>query len=208
MRQVAGRSGAVATTWPHRTCSCTDRLTSRRTGTSASIHFGESSMAGEWSSLEPTELLTEFARDRPSPNSRPSQAWRRLHLPGQPRSEREHPRGAAENISFHFDLSNDHFALVWGGTMTHSWALVPYVPRRRGGLSEDRDDRATAAQHPLADAQRPLFPNWSADAVSRRSWGQLCSATSPLLSAPGSRPNSQSMLTWLPPPAIATSAFG
>lgn len=127
-----------------------------RTGTDASIGFGEAFMAGDWSSPEPAELLTEFARELPSLIPRPIQSLRRLHLPGQPRRERGTVTGAAANISAHYDLSDDLFALFLDETMTYSSALFSDLPRRRGGAPEDRDtrDSATATDHPdLAAAQ-------------------------------------------------------
>lgn len=154
-----------------------------RTGTSASIGFGESFMAGDWSSPEPAALLTEFARELPSLVPRPLQALRRLHLPGQPRSERGTVEGAAENISAHYDLSDALFALFLDETMTYSSALFPDLPRRRGGLPEDSEYRSTGRQHSLADAQRAkidaLLDAAGIGPGSRvleigTGWGELC----------------------------------
>lgn len=157
-----------------------------RTGTDASIGFGEAFMAGDWSSPEPAELLTEFARELPSLIPRPLQRLRGLHLPGQPRRERGTVEGAAENISAHYDLSDDLFALFLDETMTYSSALFPDLPRRRGGAPGDRDvrDSATAADQPdLAAAQRAkidaLLDAAGVGPGSRvleigTGWGELC----------------------------------
>src|SRR5699024_4803600 len=127
----------------------------RRTGTGASIGFGESFMAGDWSSPEPAELLTEFARELASLVPQPLQRLRRLHLPGHPRQEHGTIEGASANFSAHYDLSDELFALFLDETMTYSSALFPDLPRRRGGAPEDTTDAAcstTAAHADLADA--------------------------------------------------------
>lgn len=160
----------------------------RRTGTDASIGFGESFMAGDWSSPEPAELLTEFARELTSLVPLPLQRLRRLHLPGPPRSERSTVEGAAANISAHYDLSNELFALFLDATMTYSSALFPDVPRRRGGAPADTAGRtdlaADAAGRPdLAAAQRAkidaLLDAAGVGPGSRvleigTGWGELC----------------------------------
>ena len=158
----------------------------RRTGTHASIGFGEAFMAGDWSSPAPAELLTEFARQLATLVPQPLQRLRRVHLPRPPRRERGTVEGAAENISAHYDLSDDFFALFLDETMTYSSALFPDLPRRRGGAPEDSAApaaAATATDAGLAEAQRAKIDALlDAAGVGEGSrvleigtgWGELC----------------------------------
>jgi cyclopropane-fatty-acyl-phospholipid synthase len=108
----------------------------RRLGSDGLIGFGEAFMAGDWDADDPAAVLTPFAArmDRLVP------AWmqrlRHYYVRHQPKHERNTRTGARVNISRHYDLSNELFALFLDETMTYSSA-------RFGSASES-----------LADAQR------------------------------------------------------
>ncbi|HEX3788740.1 MAG TPA: cyclopropane-fatty-acyl-phospholipid synthase family protein [Pseudonocardiaceae bacterium] len=110
-----------------------------RLGADAKIGFGESYMAGDWSSTAPADLLTPFAARMASLVPRPLQALRRFVDARQPNTERNTVDGARENIHRHYDLSNDLFAAFLDETMTYSSAWFP-----PGG-----DDLAVAQRHKI-----------------------------------------------------------
>ena len=94
-----------------------------RLGVDAKIGFGESYMAGDWttdSADELADLLTPFARRMATLVPRPLQALRGWVDARQPRTERNTVDGARENIHRHYDLSNDLFAAFLDESMTYS----------------------------------------------------------------------------------------
>ena len=114
----------------------------RRIGRYGLIGFGESYMAGEWSSDDLVGLLTEFAKsvaDLDSACAATASAARRGAA--SRRSQHNSRAQARRNIAEHYDLSNDLFAEFLDETMTYSSALF--------------DDAARAAGPTCADAQRP-----------------------------------------------------
>ncbi|WP_067714020.1 SAM-dependent methyltransferase [Nocardia yamanashiensis] len=94
-----------------------------RIAVSGLIGFGESYMLGEWSAPDPAAALTVLATDLGRLIPVPLQVFRSLLLPGQPRRTRATPDGARGNAAYHYDLSNDFFALFLDETMTYSAAL-------------------------------------------------------------------------------------
>ncbi|QUH05120.1 class I SAM-dependent methyltransferase [Saccharopolyspora erythraea] len=110
-----------------------------RLGAHANVGFGESYMAGEWSSPEPADLLTPFAQRLPALVPRPLQALRRWAQARRPELERNTRAGALRNIRQHYDLSNDFFALFLDETMTYSSAL----------FRPDTTDLADAQRHKI-----------------------------------------------------------
>ncbi|MDI2128802.1 SAM-dependent methyltransferase [Yinghuangia seranimata] len=95
----------------------------RRIGAHGLIGFGEAWMTGAWDADDPTSVLTVFAR-RLSTLVPPSlQRLRRWAVAVRPADEENTPSGARGNISRHYDLSNDLFALFLDETMTYSSAL-------------------------------------------------------------------------------------
>jgi cyclopropane-fatty-acyl-phospholipid synthase len=95
----------------------------RRIGHDGLIGFGESYMAGEWDADDLAALLTPFARRLPGLVPTPMQRARRWYQAHQPRSEANDLHGAKANISRHYDLSNELFALFLDETMTYSSAI-------------------------------------------------------------------------------------
>jgi cyclopropane-fatty-acyl-phospholipid synthase len=94
-----------------------------RLGADAKIGFGESYMAGDWTSPELADLLTPFAERMARLVPRPLQALRRWVDASKPSAERNTAGGARRNIERHYDLSNDVFATFLDETMTYSSAL-------------------------------------------------------------------------------------
>ncbi len=94
-----------------------------RLGQTGKIGFGESYMAGEWSSTDLVAVLEALARHADSLVPRPMQSVRRWYEARQPKAEDNDRRGAARNIHRHYDLSNDLFATFLDPSMTYSAAL-------------------------------------------------------------------------------------
>ncbi|MGX7826700.1 class I SAM-dependent methyltransferase [Actinokineospora sp. 24-640] len=93
-----------------------------RLGVDAKIGFGESYMAGDWSSTALAEVLTEFAARMGTLVPPRLQAFRRWVDRRQPATEENTPVGSRSNIQRHYDLSNDLFATFLDETMTYSSA--------------------------------------------------------------------------------------
>lgn len=143
-----------------------DRMT-RRIGRSGLIGFGEAYMAGEWHSPDLVALLSVLAGSMDELVPACLQWLRPLVLARQPRS-RNTPSRARRNVSAHYDLSNELFAVFLDETMTYSSALFDRLP---GSSAE------------LADAQRRKIDRLlDAAAVGPGSrvlevgtgWGELC----------------------------------
>jgi cyclopropane-fatty-acyl-phospholipid synthase len=94
-----------------------------RLAAAGKIGFGESYMAGDWTADDLAQALGAFAGgvDRLLPG--PLQRLRGLYEPRIPAEQRNTPTGSARNISRHYDLSNDLFALFLDPTMTYSGAV-------------------------------------------------------------------------------------
>lgn len=111
-----------------------------RIGADGLIGFGEAWMTGAWDADDPAGVLTVFARKLPELVPAPLQKLRRWALAVRPADEENTPSGARGNISRHYDLSNDLFALFLDPSMTYSSAL--FAP----------GDDLPAAQHRKIDA--------------------------------------------------------
>ncbi|MEU6540338.1 cyclopropane-fatty-acyl-phospholipid synthase family protein [Streptomyces sp. NPDC047000] len=114
-----------------------------RIGTHGLIGFGESYMAGEWDAPDLTGALTVLAGHAAELIPAPLQRLRGLWAPRHPASRRNTPGTARTNISRHYDLSNDLFALFLDDTLSYSSALFRGFPARRELLA--------AAQHRKID---------------------------------------------------------
>jgi cyclopropane-fatty-acyl-phospholipid synthase len=110
-----------------------------RLGADAKIGFGESYMAGDWSSPCVADLLTPFAARMATLVPAPLQVLRRFVDARKPRGERNTVAGAKTNIQRHYDLSNDLFAEFLDETMTYSSAWFP----------AGDEDLATAQRHKI-----------------------------------------------------------
>ena len=116
----------------------------RRVGASGLIGFGESYMAGDWDCADLTGLLAVFAAHVDDLVPPWLQRLRALAVRRQPPEDVQTIQGARRNISRHYDLSNDLFALFLDETMTYSSAIFTEV----GGAPD------TDGGHLLAEAQR------------------------------------------------------
>jgi cyclopropane-fatty-acyl-phospholipid synthase len=140
----------------------------RRLGRYGLIGFGESYMAGEWSTDDPVGLLDEFAKSVADLIHPALQRLRSLAVVRPPRSQHQSRVQARRNIAQHYDLSNELFAEFLDETMTYSSGLFDTLP-------------ASAAD--LPDAQRRKFDRLlDAARVGPGSrvleigtgWGELC----------------------------------
>ncbi|MEU9348460.1 class I SAM-dependent methyltransferase [Streptomyces sp. NPDC048278] len=114
-----------------------------RIGTGGLVGFGESYLAGEWDAPDLVAVLTVLAGHAAQLVPAPLQRLRGLWAPRHPPAERNTPDGSRANISRHYDLSNDLFALFLDDTLTYSAALFRGFPASR--------DRLAAAQHRKID---------------------------------------------------------
>ncbi|MCP9271669.1 class I SAM-dependent methyltransferase [Mycolicibacterium arenosum] len=96
---------------------------SRRVGRFGLIGFGESYMAGEWTSNDLAGVMTAFANSVAELIPTALQWLRPLAVVRHPRSMYNSLTQARSNIAEHYDLSNDLFAEFLDETMTYSSAL-------------------------------------------------------------------------------------
>lgn len=106
-----------------------------RIGAQGLIGFGESYMAGEWDAPDLVGALTVLAANAAGLVPAPLQRLRGLWAQRQPAARRNTPEGARTNISSHYDLSNDLFALFLDETLSYSSAVFLGFPSRRESLA-------------------------------------------------------------------------
>ncbi|MFE4702387.1 class I SAM-dependent methyltransferase [Streptomyces sp. NPDC056738] len=99
-----------------------------RIGTHGLVGFGESYMAGEWDAPDLVAALTVLAGNAARLIPAPLQRLRGLWALRRPDVQRNTPTGARDNISRHYDLSNDLFALFLDDTLSYSSALFRGFP--------------------------------------------------------------------------------
>ncbi|WP_371495851.1 cyclopropane-fatty-acyl-phospholipid synthase family protein [Kitasatospora sp. NBC_00374] len=119
-----------------------------RIGATGLIGFGESYQAGDWDSPDLVALLTELATAPETLVPTGAQWLRRLYVQRQPEAEQPSTANARRNISRHYDLSNELFALFLDPTMTYSSAVFP---TGADGLPEADWGSLPAAQHKKID---------------------------------------------------------
>jgi len=98
-----------------------DRELFRRLGATGKIGFGEAYMVGDWTADDLADVLTVLGGADLVP--RRLHWLRRWYVARQPAAEENDIVGARENISRHYDLSNELFAQFLDETMTYSSAL-------------------------------------------------------------------------------------
>ncbi|WP_232665562.1 SAM-dependent methyltransferase [Pseudonocardia sp. TRM90224] len=99
-----------------------------RLGAGSKIGFGESYMAGDWTSTQLAELLTPFAATLSTLIPPVLQkVGRRLAEARTPAADRNTPTGSRANVHRHYDLSNELFAAFLDESMTYSaaWFAEP-----------------------------------------------------------------------------------
>jgi len=95
----------------------------RRVGARGMIGFGESYQAGEWDTNDLAGLLALVARRLDTLLPPWLRQLRRYVGPRRPRHAENTIPGARRNISHHYDLPDEMFALFLDDTMTYSCAL-------------------------------------------------------------------------------------
>ncbi|MFG3371153.1 class I SAM-dependent methyltransferase [Streptomyces sp. NPDC048156] len=100
----------------------------RRIGVSGLVGFGESYMAREWDAPDLVAALTVLAGHAADLIPGPLQRLRNVWALRQPASQRNTPAGARDNISRHYDLSNDLFALFLDESLSYSSAIFRGFP--------------------------------------------------------------------------------
>ncbi len=159
--------GAADPTLPTMVIHRPDRL-ARRIGRYGLIGFGESYMAGEWSSDDLAGVLTAFA-DSVADLVPPSlQRLRPIAVVRQPRSQFNSPDQARRNISEHYDLSNQLFAEFLDETLTYSSALFDTLPADRSQLADAQRRKIDR----LLDTAR-VGPDSRVLEIGT-GWGELC----------------------------------
>src|SRR4030095_8111145 len=93
-----------------------------RLGTGGKIGVGEAYMVGAWTADDLEGVLRAFAAKVRSLAPRPLHTLRRWYDTAHPAAEDNDLAGARENISRHYDLSNELFELFLDETMTYSSA--------------------------------------------------------------------------------------
>lgn len=131
----------------------------RRVGTRGLVGFGESYMAGEWTSPDLAAVLSVFAARMAMLVPRPLQRLRSLYVTKPPERERNSERNTRSNISRHYDLSNELFALFLDETLTYSSALFTSAATEVGQI---RGTRVLRASPP------PTAPEWANLAEAQR----------------------------------------
>jgi cyclopropane-fatty-acyl-phospholipid synthase len=107
----------------------------RRVGRYGLIGFGESYMAGEWSSEDLVGLLGEFAQSVDELIPPALQRLRPIAVVRPPGSQHNNRAQARRNVAEHYDLSNDLFAEFLDETMTYSSALFDTLPASPADLA-------------------------------------------------------------------------
>ena len=159
--------GAADPTLPTMVIHSPDRL-ARRIGRYGLIGFGESYMAGEWSSDDLAELLTEFAKSVGELIPSALQRLRPIAVVRQPRSQFNSREQARQNISEHYDLSNELFGEFLDETLTYSSALFDTLPADRSRLADAQRRKIDR----LLDAAR--VGSGSRVLEIGTGWGELC----------------------------------
>ncbi len=127
--------GAADPTLPTMVIHRPDRL-ARRIGRYGLIGFGESYMAGEWSSDDLAGVLTEFASSVGDLMPRSLQRSVRSPLCGNRVRSSTTANRPVQNISEHYDLSNELFGEFLDETLTYSSALFDTLPATRSQLAD------------------------------------------------------------------------
>jgi cyclopropane-fatty-acyl-phospholipid synthase len=140
----------------------------RRIGRHGLIGFGESYMAGEWSSEDLTQVLTVFATSVADLVPAGLQWLRPIGPAFRPRWRSASRDQARRNVAEHYDLSNDLFAEFLDETMTYSCALFSRLPASWPDLRE--------AQHRKIDRLLDLAGVRDGCRVLEigTGWGELC----------------------------------
>jgi cyclopropane-fatty-acyl-phospholipid synthase len=159
--------GAADPTLPTMVLHRPDAL-ARRIGRDGLIGFGESYMAGDWTSNDLAGVLTEFAKALRDLVPSALQRFRPIAVVRPPRSQCNSRAQARHNIAQHYDLSNELFAEFLDETLTYSSALFDELPATHDALASAQRrkiDRLLDAAH-VGPGSRVLEIGTG--------WGELC----------------------------------
>lgn len=140
----------------------------RRVGRYGLIGFGESYMAGDWTSSDLAGVLTEFAKRLAELIPAALQRFRPLAAVRHPRTHHQSRAQARRNIAEHYDLSNDLFAEFLDETMSYSSALFDTMP----ASAADLPDAQRCKIDRLLDTAR-VGPGSRVLEIGT-GWGELC----------------------------------
>jgi cyclopropane-fatty-acyl-phospholipid synthase len=118
----------------------------RRVAASGLIGFGESYMAGDWDADDLAGLLTVFAHEMSTLIPPRLQRLRDVVVQHQPHLHRGTTQASKRNISHHYDLSNELFALFLDPTLSYSSALFEEAPGANRLLPRASNDDLESAQ--------------------------------------------------------------
>ena len=143
----------------------------RRVGRHGLIGFGESYMAGEWSSTDLAAVLTVLAESVTDLVPRSLQWLRPIAPAFRPRWRSANRDQARTNVSRHYDLSNELFAEFLDETMTYSSALFSGLPAQTPAWPD-----LAAAQRRKIDRLLDLAGVQPGSRVLEigTGWGELC----------------------------------
>ena len=143
----------------------------RRIGRSGLIGFGESYMAGEWSSKDLAPALTVLAGSIADLVPKTLQWLRPIAPAFRPRWRESGRDQARRDIADHYDLSNDLFAEFLDETMTYSCALFTEPPGRTSQWSD-----LAAAQRRKIDRLLDMAGVQQGSRILEigTGWGELC----------------------------------
>jgi cyclopropane-fatty-acyl-phospholipid synthase len=171
-----GRGGPLATV--HDPAQFFSRL-----GRDGLIGFGEAYLTGAWDSDELVEFLTVLAAEMGTLIPPGLQRLRSLAVRRMPRRHRNTRAGSRRNITHHYDLSNDLFALFLDPTMTYSSALFEGDFAGRPPHLDAGQPQGTQPPHALTRAQERKIDRLLDEAAVGpgtrlleigTGWGELC----------------------------------
>ncbi|MDL9935411.1 cyclopropane-fatty-acyl-phospholipid synthase family protein [Gordonia sp. ABSL1-1] len=142
----------------------------RRVGSTGLIGFGESFMAGDWTTDDLVGVLTPFAEQASTLIPPALQHLRRLVLPSRPAAEANTQANSRRHIAAHYDLSDELFATFLDETMSYSSGLFDGPP-----LAAAWPD-LVAAQHRKIDRLLDLAGVGPGTRLLEigTGWGELC----------------------------------
>ena len=123
-----------------------------RLGRDGLIGFGESYMTGAWEAEDLGGFLTVLAADLPALIPQPLQRLRSAYVRRPPRTQKNTEDNTRDNISHHYDLSNDLFRLFLDDTLSYSSGLYDTSLTDRGDHLEAAPPEGRDTE-PLAEAQ-------------------------------------------------------
>jgi cyclopropane-fatty-acyl-phospholipid synthase len=123
-----------------------------RLGRDGLIGFGEAYLTGAWDAEDLGGFLTVLAADLPRLIPAPLQTLRAAYVRRPPRTQRNTEHNTRDNISHHYDLSNDLFSVFLDETLSYSSALYDTSVIDRGDHLEAAPPEGHDSES-LAEAQ-------------------------------------------------------